>query len=177
MMNYQSRIDKLTHDYVSSFKNQSPEVLNHRPNSKDWSINQIVDHVNKLNRSYFPIFEEISKGKFATPFIGNFRFFANYMGQKIMQSVDIKNSKKTKTTSIWRPRKVTQEEEIFSDFVETQDRLKEYIDKMEKFIKRDIVIHSPASKSIVYPISQALDIIIMHEVRHYHQAQKLLPTV
>ena len=171
-MNYSERIDALTQEYVSSFEGLSTDVLNFKPKEKIWSINQIIDHVTKLNKSYFPIFEEIQNGKFSTPIIGNFRFFANYLGKKILESVDIKNKKKTKTTGIWQPQKTKIDDNVLDEFVETQDALKEYITNMDKWIKRNTVIHSPASNNIVYPLSDAIDIIIMHEARHLRQAQE-----
>lgn len=169
-MNYQERIDKLTADYLSNFKNQSSEILNYKSDSNEWSILQIIAHVNKLNRSYFPIFEEVQQGKFSTPIIGNFTFFAKYLGRKILESVKVENRKKVKTSHIWKPKDTFEVDDLFNDFEDMQSSLKTYIVNMDKWIKRDLIIHSPASKNIVYPLSKALEIIIIHEQRHFHQA-------
>lgn len=169
-MNYHDRIDKVTQDYLSSFRDLSPEILDRSPAQREWSINQIVDHVNILNRSYFPIFEEVQTGKFSTPIIGNFRFFAKYLGRKILDSVKVNNPKKVKTAGIWKPSEKENHADVFQTFEQTQEELKAYIDGIDKWIRRDIVIHSPASRSVVYPIRDALNIIITHEERHYQQA-------
>jgi len=172
--NYQERIDKLTADYCSNFKNQSSELLNYRADDKEWNVLQIIDHVNKLNRTYFPLFEEVQNGKFTTPIIGNFKFFAKYIGRKILESVQVENKKKVSTAAIWKPADTIEADQIFTDFEEMQDLLKTYIINMEKWIDRELIIHSPANRNITYPLPTAIEIIIVHEERHLNQAMNQL---
>ena len=173
-MNYISQLDELTKDYESAFGQLTLPELNTKENAKSWSINQIIEHVTLLNKSYFAIFEEVQNGKYTTPIIGNFRFFANYLGKKIMESVDSKNFKKVKTATIWKPSTDAPTQNNITEFIAAQEELKTYILNMEKWIKRDIIINSPANRNIVYPLTKALDIIIMHERRHFNQASKLI---
>lgn len=172
-MNYIAQLDELTKDYETTFGQMSLEELNDKMNSKTWSVNQIIEHVTLLNKSYFSIFEEVQNGKYTTPIIGNLRFFASYLGRKILESVNTKNSKKVKTTRIWEPKIEPSTQNNIEAFVSSQEELKTYITNMEKWIKRDIIINSPANRNIVYPLSKALEIIIMHERRHFNQASKL----
>jgi len=164
-----SRLDTLTNLFQDEVYPLSSEQLNKKIDTKTWTINQVLDHLVKINTTYFPIFEKVSKGKFTTPLLGNLRFYANYMGKTILKSVQPENKKKVKTAVIWKPEAETFDESQIYDFMKMQDELKIHIGNMEKWIKRDIVIHSPVSKNLVYPISYALDIIITHEERHLVQ--------
>jgi len=176
-MDYNKKIDAITIQFQEMFSEVSYETLNKKPNEKQWSISQNIEHLMKVNQSYFPIFKTIEKGKLSIPLIGNFRFYANYIGRTILKSVNPNNSKKIKTSTTWRPIKADGDKQILDNFVLHQETLKNHIAKMEKWIKRNIVIYSPVSKALVYTLPTALEIIITHEERHLNQAKKVLDTI
>jgi len=169
----QNNLDRLTELYQDEVYPMTIEQLNKKVDKKTWTINQVLNHLVKINSSYFPIFEQVSKGKYSTPILGNIGFYAKYLGKSILKSVRPENKKKIKTAQIWTPKKESFDESQIYDFMKIQESLKNHIEEMEKWIARDIVIHSPMSRNLVYPITDALNIIVTHEERHLDQLKRI----
>lgn len=169
-----SRIDEITTKFLDSFGDLSKEDLNWKPDVQTWSIAQNIDHLINLNRSYFPTFENLKKGRHDLPFIARFGFVVSFFGNMIKKSVEPDRKNKMKTFPIWEPSKSDLPKSILTDFQETQDKLKGYISDSADFIHQNMVISSPANKNIVYKLEMAYDIIVTHEERHYNQAREVL---
>ena len=137
-----------------------------RPGAGRWTALEQVDHLSKINESYFPIFSLVQSGKYKRPFIGNFGFLVQYLGRVLLQSVKPENPKKYKTLPIWDPDKSISVEDVFKKFGVQQDTLLNYIPNLLSYMDRQTVIHSPGSQVIVYKLETALDIILAHEQRH-----------
>jgi hypothetical protein len=159
---------------VQKFGALSKEQLFAQPDPKRWSIAQNLQHLIQVNESYFPIFNRLEKGTLSKAFLGNFAFFINLFGKMIYQSVSDGGKKKVKTFPLWEPKIQEKEEGIIEKFLEQQEALKQWIDRLEPYVEREAVIHSPANKLIVYTLPQALDIIVAHERRHLDQALHVL---
>ncbi|TBW27168.1 DinB family protein [Gramella sp. KN1008] len=169
-----NRIDAITAKFMESFGGLSEKDLNWKPDAGTWSIAQNIDHLIQLNRSYFPIFEKLKKGKQDLPFIARFGFVVSFFGKMIKKSVEPERNRKMKTFSLWEPRKDSFAKSILQDFQANQEELKGYISDSDDFIHQNMVISSPANRNIVYKLETAFDIIITHEERHYNQAKEIL---
>lgn len=167
------RIDKITNVYETAFAELNKEQINWKKSSTEWSIAQNIQHVMKVNGSYFPIFKKIKSGRFSTPLIGVFTFVAKSTGNSMLKSVKPKTARKTKTLKRWVPSTEAFETSILSDFVEHQNVLKEHISGLDKWIAKKLIIHSPLSKNVVLYLDTALEVLITHELRHYQQAERL----
>ena len=67
--------------------------------------------------------------------------------------------------------------EIIDRFATHQQELIKWMKRSEPFIMKDIIIHSPANKIIVYKLEKAFDLIVTHERRHLNQAKELLSQI
>ncbi|MBX3043317.1 MAG: DinB family protein [Candidatus Kapabacteria bacterium] len=173
MNKWSEKAEAMTDKYISEFGSLSLIELNFKRNSKEWSIGQIIDHLIVINSSYFPIFDDLLTGKYKTPFIGNINFIVDYLGNMILRSVSPDRAKKGKTFLIWEPTKSSLDNSIFEKFKLAQSRLYQYIVSLEKLSAENTVISSPASNLVVYKLPVALDIILLHEERHFNQALEI----
>ena len=57
--------------------------------------------------------------------------------------------------------------------ITTESNLIKEIKSVEALLENGVVIHSPASKMIVYKLETAFDIIVTHEKRHLQQVQRI----
>jgi hypothetical protein len=169
-----SKIDFLTENFIELFHDLSEEQLNQKPNESSWSIAQNMEHLIRINESYFPIIESIHAGNYKVPFIGKAGFMVNFFGNMILKSVQPDRKKKTKTFAIWEPRKNTVITHILSKFYTHQSELKQTILNCRDLLEKGTVISSPANKYIVYKLETAFDIIVAHEERHLEQAKEVL---
>ncbi|MCH7401788.1 DinB family protein [Belliella kenyensis] len=154
------------------FGTLSIEILYAKPSPSSWSVAENLDHLITLNSSYFSIFKKLKSGTFQAAFVSKISFFPKILGNMIMKSVDVNNSKKVKTFPQWQPKvQADSKVDIIRKFEKHQAELIKYIKEMENFIEKGTIIHSPANKLIVYSLEQAIEIIIEHEKRHINQAE------
>lgn len=166
------RIDRITSDFKLSFGTLSQEQLNYKPNANTWSIAQNIDHLIVINNTYYPIFDGLINGQYSAPIHGRLGFMVRFFGRFILQSVRPDRKQKIKTFPIWEPSTFELNQEL-NLFEKHQEELKNKIRSIENFLGKKTVIHSPASRKIVYTLDKALDIICTHEERHLVQANEL----
>lgn len=169
-----NELDRLSKEVQETFGDLDKEALFIKPDSKSWSIAENLEHLIKLNSSYFPIFQKIKDNTYESAFIGKFGFFRRLFGNMIYKSVSDGGKKKIKTFPLWEPKIQENEVNIIEKFMAHQDDLKNWIKELGPYIEKEEVIHSPANKLIVYSLPQALDIIVAHERRHLEQAKNIL---
>ncbi|MFN5679631.1 MAG: DinB family protein, partial [Flavobacteriia bacterium] len=106
-----------------------------------------------------------------------FQFIVKFLGGFVKQSVEPSRQKKMKTFPVWEPKEATVLHDIIDQFTAHHQDLKRYIELAAPFIQNKTVIHSPASKVIVYELDTVFDIIIQHELRHIEQAKEQLQRI
>jgi hypothetical protein len=117
-------IDNIANDFTSKFGALSFEELNWKPNPQSWSIAQNIDHLIRVNESYYPVVTAIRKGNYKLPFIARFSFMTNFFGNFILKSVEPERKKRIKTFSVWKPRVENISADIVNKFVVHQQQAK-----------------------------------------------------
>jgi len=164
---------KLVQDLFGQF---TPEQLN-ETSGAHWSIAQNLEHLILINSSYFPIIEQLQQKDYKRPFHGRFQFIVKFLGGFVKQSVEPSRQKKMKTFPVWEPNETIQINDIIEQFKAHHEELKRYVELATPFIQNKTVIHSPASKVIVYELDTVFEIIIQHELRHIEQAKEQLQRI
>ncbi len=152
------------------FNHLTKQQLNWKPSQDVWSIAQNLDHLITVNRSYFPVIDQMLEGNYRLPLHSKLSFITNFFGNFIYKSVDPKNTKKISTFSIWEPTESELDITIVPRFIDHQERLNTKIKESKYLLDQHAIVGSPANRYIVYPLSRAFDIIIAHEQRHLNQA-------
>ena len=164
---------KLVHDLLGQL---TPEQLIETTGAQ-WSIAQNIAHLILINSSYFPIIEQLQQKVYKRPFHGRFQFMVKFLGGVVKQSVEPSRQKKMKTFPVWEPKETIQINDIIEQFKAHHEDLKRYVELAMPFIQNKMVIHSPASKVIVYELDTVFEIIIQHELRHIEQAKEQLQRI
>ena len=168
-----NEIDNITQSISAEFGGLSSEQLNWKPNTETWSIGQILDHLIVINKTYFPILEQLKREKYKLIWLGKIDFVVQFFGALILKSVQPDTKRKMKTLPIWEPTKSAVSGEIISSFVDHQSQLRENISTCSYLLDKGVVISSPANRVIVYKLENAFAIILAHEKRHLQQAREL----
>ena len=174
LLNWINEIDKLTSSFKNNFDHLSNEQLNWQPNPSIWSIAQNMEHLIAVNKTYFPVLEQLRNGKYKPPFISKFGFVVSFLGKTVLNAVNPDRRKKMKTFPIWEPQTSETCKNILRRFENHQNELKQKIEEANEFIEKGIIICSPASRNIVYKLETAFDIIVTHEQRHLEQSKEIL---
>lgn len=102
-MNWVQEIDKIKLDTDLLFSELIHDQLNWKPNSQTWSIAQNLEHLIKVNETYYPVLSALKNGVYKKPFLGNFDFIVSFFGKTVLNAVNPDRKKKMKTFSIWEP--------------------------------------------------------------------------
>ena len=172
--NWLEEINQNTNLVKELFLDLNDDQLNSKPNQNTWSIAQNLEHLLVINESYFPIINALHSHSYRAPFHAKLPFLVSFFGKLVFNSVAPDCRKKMKTFPIWEPSQSTVTSGIVERFIQHQEDLKNAIKDAEELIRNNVVIHSPASKVIVYKLATAFDIIVAHEKRHINQAKGLL---
>lgn len=173
MSNWIERIEKVSSLVEAEFKDETHDELNWKASADKWSIAQNLDHLVVINTSYFPIFQELVEGNYRVGWLGKFPLLARTIGKQIIKGIDPSNTKKSKTFPIWEPDQSEIEVGIVNRFLEHQEELKVWNQRLAGFITSDNIIHSPANRKIVYDLKSAWEIIVLHEMRHFLQGREV----
>ncbi|MDX2249134.1 MAG: DinB family protein [Bacteroidia bacterium] len=172
IQSWKTEIQETTRAFREAFGKLSPEQLNMQPNPGVWSVAQIMDHLITINHTYYPMVEGIRKDTYKPPFHGRFPFIVNFLGNFILNSVEPERKRKIKTFPIWEPSQSQISGDIVTRFEKHQKELAAWMESCGDLIDKRQVVHSPASKVIVYSLERAFDIITTHEKRHLNQAKE-----
>lgn len=163
----------LTEQFTVTFGHLDDDQLNWRPDSTSWSIAQIMEHISIINESYYPIFDSIRNGTHKSPRLAALTFIPNFIGRMIEKSLQPETTRKTKTFPIWEPQQ-SAIPGMIARFRKRHDEFFLKLREMEPYFNKGIVISSPANKYVIYPLDQAITIMLVHEKRHYLQACRVL---
>ena len=166
-------LSQCTEDYLHLVEALSAEELQQSPEPQAWSIAQILEHLIIINETYFPILEQLKTGSYQAYWTSRIPGFATWMGKMIQKSVLPETSKKIKTFPIWEPTQATLIPNIVERFQAHQEKMIYSIQESRLLLQKNPLVSSPANKVIVYPLSQAFEIIVSHEQRHLQQAKQL----
>lgn len=168
-----SGIEAVTREFMASFQDFTQSEWNWKPDPATWSIAQVVDHIIRVNESYFPVFAALQQGTYHPAWPARFPFLVRFFGSLVLNGVEPSRRKKTRTFQVWEPALRQSEGNILEQFSGHQQELAAMIRSCGPYLKDRVVIGSPANKFIVYRLETAFDILLTHERRHLNQALAL----
>ena len=170
-----NQLDQLTEAVISNFGLLRHEDLYFKPDANRWSIAENLAHLIVVNKTYFPVIEQIRNNTYKVPFIGKIPFLPKLFGSVLIEYVKPeKEEAKVKTFPIWEPANFKEEGSILELFEKHQQALRNLRIENEDLIQRKQIIASPANNNIVYSLEDAFDVILLHEQRHFIQSKAVL---
>lgn len=156
------------------FTSYSNEQLNWKPAEDSWSIAECIAHLSVTNRLYFNEFEKQFSQKQFTTDCSKTLAKHKLISKFIIKSVDPSNLKKVNTFPVFKPAQSNYSKDILEKF---SDEQKSFINLLRSSNNRNLnkyIMSSPASKLIKENFCDVLEIIRLHDRRHFNQAQSLL---
>lgn len=160
-------------DARSSFGKLSAAQLNWKPSAERWSIAQCFEHLITSNKGFFPIIESILSGTKKTRFLERLPVLPGLAGKLLIKSLDPASARKLKAPRSFEPAQSDISASIIDDFVAQQNRIVEGMKSTSHLDLKRIVITSPAAAVVTYSLMDGYRIIVVHEQRHFQQAQRV----
>lgn len=152
----------------------SAAQLSWKPNPKEWSLGQCIDHINVANSLYFGQLEGLLSGQRHPTFWERLPVLPALWGWSLIVTLDPTRQLKVKTAPVFEPTVSDVDPQILSAFVRQQARLVELMRACSGLDARRIIITSPAATFVTYSLLDAFRIIVVHEQHHYGQTSRLL---
>jgi len=168
-----AKVNHTTNSFKEEFSTLNHEQLLLKPSQATWSIAENIQHIIEVNQSYFPLFSQLLNKTYRPSWSSKFSYINNIFGKLILKSVNEDRKKRIKTFPLWIPAQLPPAGDILTHFETHQQELTEWIQKLEPYIGKETVVNSPANKLISYTLDDAIQIIIMHEKRHFNQAREV----
>lgn len=148
--------------------------LNWKPNAENWSVGQCLDHLITANETEFPIIERVVNGEHTNPLWSRVPGLTKFFGKSVLKALQPENRNKLKAPKIFRPTQSSVSVNIVNDFVAHQQKLIELMEATKDVDLEKTKIISPVASFITYTLFDAYKIFIVHERRHFRQAQNVM---
>ncbi len=170
---WHQRLDDVTQKVETAFGILNSEQLNWKLSFSEWSIAEVLEHLNLVNASYEKVLSDSASGKSDMGFTGKIGFIVNFLGKMIYESVEPTRTKKMKTFQVWEPTQSNVSVGVIEEFKKHQELIKKLIADNKSLLDKDVVIPSPANRYLVYKLRKAVEIVVSHEERHLKQAMEV----
>ena len=155
------------------FGGLSTEQLNWKPAPERWSVAQCFDHLITTNSGYLPVIDDVLKGQKRSSVWQKIPFLPGIWGKLLIKSLDPAQARKIKAPKRFEPAQSDISGAIINDFVAQQRHVMEKMNATANLDLDRIVITSPAAAPVTYSLMDAYRIIVVHERRHFQQAQRV----
>ena len=159
----------------SSFGKLSAAQLNWKPSAERWSIAQCFDHLISSNKGYLPIIESVRTGTKKTTFWERLPVLPGLAGKLLIKSLDPASTRKIKAPKRFEPAQSNISASVIDDFAALLSVVIEGMKATSHLDLEKLVITSPAVSAgfVTYSLMDAYRIIVVHELRHFQQAQRV----
>lgn len=156
------------------FKDLSENQINWKPSPESWSIAECIDHLVVTNKLYLKEIEkQFVERQIKTDSAGT-EVKHKWLSKFIIKGVDPSNIKKAKTFPVFMPSMRIYTKNVFDHFYEVQTNLVNLISSAKDLDLNRYVMSSPAAKIVKENFCDVLEIIRLHDRRHFNQADQLL---
>ena len=155
------------------FGSLTKEQLNWKPSAERWSVAQCFDHLITTNSGYLPIIDDVLAGQKKSSVWQKLPFLPSLWGKMLIKSLDPAQTRKMKAPKRFEPAQSDVSGSIINDFAAQQEKVLEKIRATANLDLEHIVITSPAASFVTYSLMDAYRIIVVHERRHFQQAQRV----
>jgi len=168
-----ARINNVTEKVMQRFSQLNAEQLNRKPSPESWSIAQCIDHIMVTNKSYYPQYESLISGKPITNFWKNVPVLPGFFGNLLKKSLRQEETRKFKTQPAFQPSQSELPGDIVNQFANSQYELTKTFNRLAVLDLKNEKITSPAANFITYSLDDLLEITVLHEERHFLQAERV----
>ena len=174
-MNLVGQLDSVTGQARQNFELLSWEQLNWKPSPEKWSIAQCLEHLIVNNTNYFKSFDAIVNDAYRQTFWQRSSPFTNWFEKKLLEFTAPDPKTKVKAPPSFSPSKTFIYKNIVQRFLDQQEKLLQYFQKLEPLANsKKIIVSSPFSGLVTFKLDTLLLALVNHEQRHINQADKVL---
>jgi hypothetical protein len=168
--------DAVARDVQSTFGHLTAEQLNWKPNAGSWSVAQCLDHLITINGPMLAgIAQALDRTKPAR-FLERLPFWSGLCGRIMVKALVPGGARKFKAPPKGQPSTSKLAPQIVGHFVSHQQEVIGKMKTLQNLQLEKIRMTSPFASFITYNLLDACRIIVVHERRHFAQAERVMAT-
>ena len=167
-------VEAIAGEAERTFGALSPSQLEWKPRADRWSVAQCLDHLIRINSTYFPQLAVVERGRYRPTWRDRIPFLGRWFASLVLRSVQPTSERKFKTARHVEPSTSAIGGDIVARFGAHQQELSAHMASAGTRDPRAIVIRSPVAPIVFYSMLDAFRIIVAHERRHLLQAQRVM---
>jgi hypothetical protein len=156
-----------------TFGDLNYDQLNWKPTAERWSVAQCFDHLTTSNEPFLKIIDTVTSGNRKSSGMERVPLLPGLLGRLLIKSLDPSTTRKLKAPKMFEPATSDIPLTVLQDFIQLQKNLISKIQDTAHLDLEKIIITSPVSKAVAYSLMDAYRIIVVHEERHFQQAQRV----
>jgi hypothetical protein len=174
LQNLQLQVKEIINQTVH-LKKYSKEVLQKKPNATNWSVGEILEHLNFYCQFYLPVIEQ-KLHLHQTTAAPNFKsgLLGNYFTNSMLPNKEQQIANKMKTFKAANPPQHNNAIESLNIFINHQHQLLNLLHIAQMANLNSIKIPTSLSKLIQLKLGDVFRFLIAHQQRHFIQIQHTL---
>lgn len=150
--------------------------LNWKPGVDQWSVGQCFDHLQVTKEPYFQIIEQVLNGTKPRSLWEKVPFWPRFIGKQIIKATQPESARKVKTRPPFEPAQSSIDPHILQSFIAQEQRWIKAIERTSAIDSATLIITSPVAAMITYSLLDAMQLMAVHERRHFQQAERVMQT-
>jgi hypothetical protein len=152
----------------------STAQLNWKPNPKEWSLGQCIEHLILTSTTYFPQIEALLAGTKTKTFWERLPLAPKLFAANLIFVLEPKRKLAVPTAGVFTPTMSAVDPQILQLFAARQARLRELMQASAHFNLERTIITSPAATFVTYSLLDAFRIIVIHGQHHYAHTARIM---
>jgi hypothetical protein len=157
-----------------TFGKLSVKQMNWKPGESEWSIAQCLEHLIITNDLYFENIQRVADGTHQNNIFSRIPFVPKITGSIMKKVLAPEWGWKMKTLKMFKPSFSKVAEDILEKFGENQNRFISLMEAAKELETEKIRVAEPIGRAVNLRLSDAFEILVVHEKRHFEQAKRVL---
>lgn len=150
------------------------EQLNWKPDAKQWSIAQCLEHLAVASRQFNGYFKQlIESARLKWPTNGSVPYRPSLVGGWLIKQVDPETARKVPAPKVFRPSDSSSIHDALGIFLKQQEEFVRFVRQSEGVDYNRARLRSPVTPLMRYSLADAFVVTIVHGYRHLAQANRV----
>lgn len=171
------QIEQAVEQTIETFADLNATQLNYKPDAKNWSIAQCLDHLMVTDNQYSETIKQLANKNYKGNMWTKIGILSSFFGKMLIKATAPIPDKKGKTISSFQPSSSDLPADILQKYKHHNAKWCELLSQLDGLDYANIRISSPAGVAITYSLEDLLTLLANHKERHYHQAVNVMNSV
>jgi hypothetical protein len=166
-------LQQVAHDTAPTFGALTPQQLNWRPSTSQWSVAQCLEHLISANRMMLQSMDDAFQGRDRTIWM-RLPWMPRLMGRALIRSQAPEGTRKFKADPRAQPATSDIGVDVVARFVAQHHDVAARANALDETVAARTIMTSPFIRIVTYSVLDGWRIVLAHDHRHVEQARRVM---